>query len=97
MSDRHQVAGIVIVSGVSAFTGEGFCHVEIHDTDHRIVGVAQLSPKEVRAMALHWLSAADAAESDAGVLAVLTDAGISEQVRGGFLVKLRARRKSETT
>lgn len=81
---------IEIESGVSLFTGEGFCRVSMDGTP-----VGQLSPAEVREMALHWLAAADAAESDAAVLAELRDIGIEEQQRLGFLYALRKRRQPD--
>lgn len=80
---------IEIESGVSAFTGKGFCQVRI---DGKPVG--QLDPEQVRTMALHWLSAADAAESDAAVFAELKIIGIDEQHAGRFIAALRHRREN---
>ena len=88
----HEVRGIFVESGVSAFTEQGFCLVEIHDVEHKVVGTAQMTPEEVRGMALNWLTAADAAESDAGVWAVLKAADVAEGTRAGFLKSLREQR-----
>ncbi len=53
----------------------------------------QLSPDEVRAMALQWLEAAEAAEQDAMVVAEMTEGlGIDLQTAGAFVVSLRERR-----
>lgn len=78
---------IAIESGVSAFTGKGFCVVSV---DGKTIG--QLEPQEVRTMALHWLTAADAAESDAAVLAELRAIGIEDAQAAGFISALRKRR-----
>lgn len=87
------LSGISIYSGVSMFTGEGYCHVEAAlDNGKSIQG--QLTPDEVRQMALGWLQAAEAAEHDAAVYAQLTGAlGTTPEVAGQFLVGLRDRRE----
>lgn len=83
---------INIFSGVSVFDGKGFCHIEaVLDDGTRLAG--QLSPDEVRQMALGWLQAAEAAENDAAVHAELTEtAGVSFETAGHFLLALRDRR-----
>lgn len=89
MSESEEVH-ISVTSGVSLFTREGFCRIEL---DHKPIG--QLTPQEVREMALGWLAAADAAESDAAVFAELTDPkglNLSDEMAGGFIQALRARR-----
>lgn len=81
---------IEVLSGVSAFTREGFCTVVV---DGRHAG--QMDPNEVRTMALSWLEAAEAAESDAMVLAELTSEdgmGLDDQVALAFIGALRRRR-----
>ncbi len=53
----------------------------------------QLSPDEVRAMALQWLEAAEAAEQDAMVVAEMTEGlGVDMQTAGAFVASLRKRR-----
>lgn len=90
-----ELQDINILSGVSAFDGKGFCRVEaVLDDGTRVVG--QLSPDEVRQMALGWLQAAEAAEHDAAVYAELTDSlGVTREVAGHFLIGLRDRRTPE--
>lgn len=79
---------IEIESGVSLFTGQGFCQISL---DGKPIG--QLDPEQVRTMALHWLSAADAAESDAAVFAELKIIGIEPEQAGRFIQSLRHRRE----
>lgn len=83
---------INIFSGVSVFDGKGFCHIEaVLDDGTRFVG--QLTPNEVRQMALGWLQAAEAAEHGAAVHAELTErAGMSFETAGHFILALRDRR-----
>ncbi len=53
----------------------------------------QLAPDEVRAMALQWLEAAEAAEQDAMVVAEMTEGlGVDIQTAGAFVQSLRKRR-----
>lgn len=78
---------IEIESGVSPFTGKGFCQIRV---DGKPVG--QLDPEQVRTMALHWLAAADAAESDAAVFAEMKTLGLEDKTIGGFISALRERR-----
>ncbi|HEY2088534.1 MAG TPA: hypothetical protein VGH54_21265 [Mycobacterium sp.] len=85
---------IEVQSGVSLFTGEGFCTVVVRDREGK-QSRGQMSPAEVRDMALGWLAAADAAESDAALMAELASLELDEQIRVGFLAALRARRAGE--
>ena len=80
---------IEISSGVSLFTGEPFCTIRWGNE------AAQMTPDEVRVMALHWLSAAEGAESDALVMQELQQGvGLDLQTAGAFLLKLRERREA---
>jgi hypothetical protein len=80
--------GIYIHSGVSAFDGKPFCAVRWGNLS------GQLSPDEVRMMALHWMEAAAAAEQDALVMAELQEGvGLDLQTAGAVLVALRKRRE----
>lgn len=84
------MSSINITSGVSIFTGKGFCTIEV---DGKKIG--QLDPAEVRTMALHWIEAAEAAEMDAMVLAEMTDPeglNLSREIAGQFIQSLRRRR-----
>lgn len=79
---------VEITSGVSAFTGEPFCQVIING-----VARGQMTPTEVRQMALGWLEAAEAAESDAMVMAEMMETvGVDQQTAGAFVAALRKRR-----
>jgi len=60
-----------IESGVSAKTGAPFCMLEVVLEDGT-KAYGQMSPPEVRMMALHQLEVADAATSDAAVMSLLT-------------------------
>lgn len=59
------LADIDIESGVSAFDGLPFCLIRANGARATLVG--QLRPTELRGMALTWLEAAEAAESDAAL------------------------------
>lgn len=88
--DMLDATFIEVGSGVSLFTHEPFCTIIV---DGRQAG--QMSPAEVRAMALAWLEAAEAAESDALVYAVMTDPeGIAgtEEHAAVFVGEMRRRR-----
>jgi hypothetical protein len=61
--------GIAILSGINA-EGKPFCHIYIDGRPH-----GQLTPNEVRRMAMNWLEAAEAAEHDSAVYLLLTDEG----------------------
>lgn len=78
---------INVRSGVNE-DGVGFCHVMVNGGD--LMG--QLSPEEVRQMALAWLGAAEAAESDAAVFGVLRDIGLEPAMIGAVLADMRGRR-----
>lgn len=83
--------GIHITSGVSLFSGEPFCAIRWGTL------AGQLTPAQVRTMALHWLEVAEAAESDALVMRELQEgAGLDLQTAGAFLLKLRERREKAT-
>ena len=85
MTDASTLA---ITSGVSAFDGTPFCLVTWGNKS------GQLKPAEVRAMALHWLQAAEAAECDALLMAELRDGvGLDLQTAGAVLMAVRGRRE----
>lgn len=90
-----ELGTIGLVSGVSVFTGKGFVRVAVLDQDNKQVAVGQMSPEEVRTMALGWLGAAEAAESDAAVFAELKGIGLDDTACAGFLAALRERRDEE--
>lgn len=67
------LAGVSVEAGVSAFTGEPFMILRATRTDGAEL-YGQLSPDEVRAMALQWLAEASAAELDASLFGMLVEA-----------------------
>jgi hypothetical protein len=78
---------IVMFSGVSVFTGEGFVTLRWGPES------GQLSPTQCRQHALALLACADAAESDAGIWAVMhNDMGMDPDAIGTFLTRLRENR-----
>ena len=86
-SDDEVAASIDVTSGVSMFDGKPFCMISL---DGKPIG--QLDPEEVRTMAMNWLAAAEAAESDAVVVAELRGIGLEDNAVGAFLQALRSRR-----
>ena len=78
---------IEVIPGVSAYTGRPFCRILIGGKSY-----GQVDPDELRAMALRWLEAAEAAEADALVFAALRAVGweVTDAVR--FIEQLRRRR-----
>ena len=87
---------IEVTSGVSAFTGAAFCSIVVRDggCQGKVLGTGQDSPAGIRAMALSWLEAAEAAESDAMVHAELKAKGLDDDGAAYFIGSLRARRRS---
>jgi hypothetical protein len=90
---------IEMLSGVSETTGEAFVSVravgQARDVD--VVLIGQLSPREMRAHALAYLEAAEAAESDACVFVELTEGmGGEPAMAGAFLAALRQRREEQS-
>lgn len=75
---------IFITSGVNE-RFEGFLTVSINGGD--LLG--QLSPKQVRAMALQWLEAAEAAESDSLIFKVGKSFGIETELCAALVAKMR--------
>lgn len=87
-----RLAEITIESGVAARDGSAFCHVTATDPDGTEMH-GQMTPGEVRAIALQWLEAAEAADQDAAVHALLVERfGLDTTIAGDMLIALRARR-----
>lgn len=81
-----------VESGVSAFDGKAFCRIEAKATNGDVM-IGQLSPEEMRAMALAWIEASDASVYDAIMLDVLrNEVGLDDEAAGNFLVEMRNRR-----
>jgi len=88
---------VTMLSGVSEATGAGFVQVrasgKVGSFDVELIG--QLTPDELRAHALAYLEAAEAAEQDALVFAELTDTlDATPATAAAFLVALRNRREA---
>lgn len=68
--------------------GAGFCTVVATAAGGRII-LGQLSPDQVRAMALAWLEVAEAADQDAAVLRCLRRLELPDELAGAIVVELR--------
>ena len=87
MSD-DDLASIEIRSGVNEH-GKGFCHVMARAEGGRIL-MGQVDPATVRTMALDWLGAAEAAETDAIIYGLLTEKfGLDLDIVGHFIADMR--------
>jgi len=84
------LASIDIQSGVND-KGEGFCTVVCTSVAKDIV-LGQLTPDEVRGMALDWLGAAEAAETDAIVFQMFSELDMPLPAVGKFIEGMRSRR-----
>lgn len=87
----NELRSIDLTSGVNE-RGEGFVTVSV-STDERELAIGQLSPVEVRLMALSWLEAAEAAEQDAAVLRCVRKLGLQDQLAAMVITELRASRE----
>ena len=83
----HDLRSIDVTSGVND-KGEPFLTVAASSNDGAIL-IGQLSPAEVRGMAMAWLESAEAAEQDAAVLRVIRKLGLQDQLAGMVVTELR--------
>jgi hypothetical protein len=81
------LAGIDVHSGVNE-KGEGFCAIVATAQGGRML-LGQLTPKEVRAMALAWLETAEAAEQDAAVLRCVRKLELPDKFAAAVIAELR--------
>ena len=95
MSELKMLTGIDMESGTAMDDPEhyrGFLIVRATAEDGSVL-VGQLNPDEVRAMALQWLEAAEAAEQDRIVMTMLTrDIGIDPPTAARFVSAMRDER-----
>lgn len=84
MSSSTDIKDIFIASGVNEKL-EGFCTVSINNGDM----LGQLTPEEVRAMALQWLTAAEAAESDSLVFRAAGQFGLEREHAAVMVTEMR--------
>jgi hypothetical protein len=92
---EHGLEGITTVSGLAQDGPgkfRGFVQVQAQGTDGTYL-TGQVSPAEMRQMALHWLEIAEAADQDRIVMTMLTrDVGIDEDTAAGFIMSMRNER-----
>lgn len=86
----EDLGNINVTSGVND-DGEGFLTVSAHGTKRTIL-VGQLSPTEVRAMAMAWLESAEGAEQDAAALRVIRKLDLPDNLAGAIVQELRSSR-----
>lgn len=85
------VASIEIRSGVNP-NGEPFNTVVVALEDKRMF-LGQIPPETVRSMALDWLGAAEASETDAILFRLLqNEYGLSMEAAGSFITLVRGER-----
>lgn len=89
----HDLRSVDLTSGVNG-DGEGFVTVAASSPDGTIL-IGQLSPTEVRGMALQWLEVAEAAEQDAAVLRCIRKLGIKDELAAMVITELRNSRKDD--
>jgi hypothetical protein len=84
---------IDLTSGVSLFDGSPFVNIVVID-EGKVVSQGQLSPTACREHGQKCFEAAEAAETDALVWAMLKDIDMDEHAIGAFLTQMRERRSS---
>lgn len=89
---KDEEVSLEIESGVSLFTKEGFCTVRLNGK-----ALGQLTPDGVREMALAWLGAAEAAETDAALYAMLKSMDLDDETVGRAIAGLRNYRNGSGT
>lgn len=85
---EDDLASIDVRSGVNE-QGDGFVTVVARGQRDDRVLLGQLTPIEVRAMALAWLESAEAAEQDAAVLRCIRKLGLPDELAGAVVAELR--------
>jgi hypothetical protein len=86
-----EIETIHIVGGINV-DGEAFCTVSCVSSARDLL-IGQLSPAEVRAMALGWLECAEAAEQDAATLQVLQGMELPDGLADHIVSELRRSRE----
>lgn len=89
MSDDDLVS-VEVRSGVNE-RGEPFCTI-VAETSSRALLLGQVPPDTVRKMALDFLGAAEAAETDAIVFRLLRRVGLDDPAIGAFVADMRDER-----
>lgn len=86
-----ELRSIDLTSGVNE-AGEGFITIAA-SADTGTILLGQLSPNEVRTMALHWLEVAEAADQDAAVLRCIRTLELPVELAAAIVTHLRASRE----
>jgi hypothetical protein len=84
---NDDMRSIDVRSGVNE-RGEPFLTIIATAANKRMI-VGQLSPTEVRDMALAWLASAEAAEQDAAVLRCVRKLELPDELAGAIVTELR--------
>lgn len=84
------LVSIDVRSGVNE-RGEGFCTIVAHGTNRTIM-LGQLSPGEVRKMAMDWIEAAEAAEQDAATFRAIRKLELPDELAAVIVTELRESR-----
>ena len=91
----QELVSIGIQTGVNE-QGQGFCTV-VATSQERDLLIGQLPPDTVRKMALDWLGAAEAAETDGIVYRLLSSKfGLPLEAVGAFISQMRDERDSDS-
>lgn len=86
----HELRSVDLTGGVNEH-GNGFVTVAASSKDGTIL-IGQLSPDEVRKMALQWLESAEAADQDAAVLRVTRKLNLDDGLAALVIRELRESR-----
>lgn len=86
----HELRSVDLTNGVNEH-GNGFVTVAASSRDGTIL-IGQLTPDEVRKMALQWLEVAEAADQDAAVLRTTRKLGIDDNLAALLVLELRKSR-----
>jgi hypothetical protein len=87
MVSKNDLERIEVRNGVNE-DGEGFVSIICRTTGGALIP-GQLSPDELRQMALQWLSVAEAAEQDAAVLRLIRKLELPDAIAGLIVKELR--------
>ncbi|HEY6416344.1 MAG TPA: hypothetical protein VIX41_08905 [Acidimicrobiales bacterium] len=88
---EDDLVSIDVRSGVNE-RGEAFCTIVVASSPGGRILLGQLSPSEVRGMAMAWLESAEAAEQDAAVLRVIRKLELPDELAGAVVIELRQSR-----
>lgn len=83
----NDLTNIEVRNGVNE-DGEGFVTI-VATSDDGTIWLGQLTPTEVRRMAMDWLEVAEAAEQDAAVVRVVRKLKLPDELAGAVVVELR--------